>query len=83
MYPEVTWPIRRARPSLLVPPASIASNTERTFVIRVNAQRRVEWVNVTRGAQAGDLVEVIGPLRAGDRIVKRASDEIREGSEIK
>jgi membrane fusion protein (multidrug efflux system) len=83
MYPEVTWPVRRARPSLLVPPASIASNTERTFVIRVNAQRRVEWVNVTRGAQAGDLVEVIGPLRAGDRLVKRASDEIREGSEIK
>ena len=83
MYPEVNWPVRKARPSLLVPPTSIAANTERTFVIRVNAQRRAEWVNVTRGNQAGDLVEVIGPLRPGDRIVKRATDEIREGAQIK
>jgi RND family efflux transporter MFP subunit len=82
MYPEVNWPVRKARPSLLVPPSSIATNTERTFVIRVNAQQRAEWVNVTRGAQAGDLVEVIGPIHAGDRLVKRATDEIREGSQI-
>jgi membrane fusion protein (multidrug efflux system) len=83
MYPEVNWPVRKTRPSLLVPPSSIATNTERTFVIRVNAQGRAEWINVTRGAQAEDLVEVIGSLRAGDQIVKRATDEIREGAKIR
>jgi membrane fusion protein (multidrug efflux system) len=83
MYPEVNWPVRRSNPSLLVPPTSIATNTERTFVIRVNAQCRAEWVNVSRASQSGDLMEVIGPLRGGDQIVKRATDELREGTKIK
>ena len=82
MYPEVTWPIRNPRPSLLVPPASIVTTTERTFVIRV-VNGRAEWVDVSRGPAAGDLVEVHGPLRAGDQIVKRGSDEIRDGTRLK
>jgi RND family efflux transporter MFP subunit len=81
MYPEVQWPVRKPRPSVLVPPASIASSTERTFVVRANSGK-AEWVNVSRGQAAGDLVEVFGPLQEGDLIVKRATDEIREGSKL-
>src|SRR5260370_12954938 len=81
MYPEVQWPIRRARPSLLVPPTSIVTTTERTFVIRVR-DGAVEWVNVSRGALAGDLVEVFGSLQAGDTIVKHGSDELHEGTHV-
>ncbi|HYM13363.1 MAG TPA: efflux RND transporter periplasmic adaptor subunit [Bryobacterales bacterium] len=81
MYPEVTWPFKRSRPSLLVPPASIVTTTERTFVIRV-ADGTVEWVTVSRGALAGDLVEVFGPLKEGDVIVRRASDELRAGTRV-
>lgn len=81
MYAEVHWPVRRPRPSLLVPPSSVVVTTERMFVIRVRGGK-AEWVNVTRGAPAGDLVEVIGPLNPGDEIVKRASDEIREGAAV-
>jgi membrane fusion protein, multidrug efflux system len=82
MYPEVQWPVHKARPSLLVPSTSIVTTTERTFVIRVSGNR-AEWVNVTRGSQAGDAMEVYGPLQPGDRVVRRATDEIREGSELK
>ncbi|HUQ95717.1 MAG TPA: efflux RND transporter periplasmic adaptor subunit [Bryobacteraceae bacterium] len=81
MYPEVLWPFRRARASLLAPPGAVVTTTERTFVIRVN-EGKAEWVNVTKGAPAGDLVEVFGALKEGDVVVKRASDEIREGSAI-
>lgn len=81
MYPEVGWPVRKPRPSLLVPPSSVATNTERTFVIRV-ANGKAEWVNVSKGTAAGDLLEVFGPLSAGDVILKRASDEIREGTAL-
>lgn len=35
MFPEVSWPARRPRPSLFVPPMAIAMTTERSFVIRV------------------------------------------------
>jgi RND family efflux transporter MFP subunit len=81
MYPEVQWPVRRPQPSLLVPPTSIATTTERTFVIRVN-NGVAQWVNVSRGARVGDLVEVFGALKEGDTIVRRGTDEIREGSKV-
>jgi membrane fusion protein (multidrug efflux system) len=82
MYPAVTWPVRSPKPSLLVPPSSIVTTTERTFVIRVRGNK-AEWVNVSKGAAVGDLVTVVGPLQPGDTILKRASDEIREGSVVK
>lgn len=81
MYAEVDWPVWRARPSLMVPPAAVVTTTERSFVVRVK-DGRAEWVNVSKGAQAGDLVEVFGALAAGDILVRRATDEIRDGSPL-
>jgi membrane fusion protein, multidrug efflux system len=83
MYPTVMWPIKKSRASLLVPATSVVTTTERSFVIRVRDGGTVEWVPVSRGAGVGnDLVEVYGALAAGDTIVKRGSDEIREGTRI-
>src|SRR5881397_3789050 len=81
MYPEVQWPVRRPQPSLLVPPTSIVTTTERMFVIRVN-NGVAQWVNVGRGARVGDLIEVFGALKEGDTIVRRGTDEIREGAKV-
>jgi membrane fusion protein (multidrug efflux system) len=81
MYPEVQWPVRRPQPSLLVPPTSIVTTTERTFVIRVN-NGVAQWVNVGRGARVGDLIEVFGALKEGDTIVRRGTDEIRENAKV-
>ncbi len=81
MFPQVVWPVRRARPSLLVPPSAVVTTTERTFVIRDRAGR-AEWVDVTRGTPSGDLVEVFGRLEPGDRVVRRATDEIRDGAPL-
>jgi membrane fusion protein (multidrug efflux system) len=81
MYPEVSWPVRRPQASLLVPPTSIVTTTERTFVIRVK-DGVAEWVNVGRGARVGELIEVFGPLKDGDAIVRRGTDEIREGTKL-
>jgi RND family efflux transporter MFP subunit len=82
MYPAVKWPVRRSRPSLVVPKTSVVTTSERTFVIR-NQQGKAEWVNVSKGVGDGDLIEVSGNLRAGDMVVRRATDEIRDGSEIR
>jgi multidrug efflux pump subunit AcrA (membrane-fusion protein) len=81
MYAQVEWPVRVSRASLLVPPSSIVTTNERQFVIRVN-NGLAEWVSVTRGAPAGDLVEVLGPLRPGDLIVRRGTDELRQGARV-
>ena len=81
MYPEVHWPIKRPQPSLLVPPTSIVTTTERTFVIRLK-DGAAQWVNVSRGARVGDLIEVFGALKEGDTIARRGTDEIREGTKV-
>lgn len=82
MYAEVNWPARSAAPALLVPATSIVRTTERVFVIRVR-NGRAEWVDVRPGFRDGGLVQVFGDLRPGDPILKNASDEIREGAELK
>jgi len=81
MYPVVKWPSRRPRPSLLVPKTSVVTTSERTFVIR-NQNGHAEWVNVVKGASDGELIEVSGNLQAGDMVIRRATDEIREGNPI-
>ncbi len=81
MFPDVKWPVRHTRPALFVPKTSVVTTTERTFVIR-NQDGRAEWVDVKKGVAEGDLVEVLGNLEAGDRVVRRATDEIRDGTPI-
>jgi len=82
MYPTVKWPVRTPHAVLLVPKTAVVTTTERTFVIR-SRNGRAEWVDVRKGVADGDLVEVFGDLRAGDLVVRRASDEIREGTAIR
>jgi len=81
MYPSVKWPIRRARPSLLVPKTSVVTTAERTFVVR-GRNGKAEWVDVKKGAADGDLIEVMGNLEAGDKVVRRATDEMRDGAAL-
>lgn len=81
MYPKVNWPVRRSRPALLVPKTSVVTTTERTFVIRDN-NGHAQWVDVKKGAAEGDLIEVIGDLQPGDKVVRRGTDELREGAPI-
>jgi multidrug efflux pump subunit AcrA (membrane-fusion protein) len=82
MFASVAWPVRSTQPALYVPKTSVATTTERTFVIRDN-HGRAEWVDVRKGAADGELIQVIGPLEAGNRVVKRATDEIRDGSVLR
>ncbi len=78
---QVQWPVRRRGPSLLVPVASVASTTGRTFVIRVR-DGKTEWVDVKTGLNAGPLIEVFGDLRSGDEIAARGTDELRAGTAV-
>jgi RND family efflux transporter MFP subunit len=78
---QVTWPVRRAGPSLFVPSTSVASTTDRTFVVRVR-DAKTEWVNVRTGLTAGPLVEVFGDLHAGDQVASRGTDELPAGTAV-
>jgi RND family efflux transporter MFP subunit len=79
MYPEVKWPVRRVHPPLVVPTSSVVTTSERTFVIREH-DGKAQWVDVRKGPAEGGMVEVMGDLHAGDRVLKTATDEVRDGS---
>jgi membrane fusion protein, multidrug efflux system len=79
---QVRWPVGRPGPSLLVPSGSVASTTDRLFVVRIR-NGRTEWVDVKTGLASGPLVEVFGDLRPGDTIAARGTDEIRPGTEVR
>jgi membrane fusion protein (multidrug efflux system) len=78
---QARWPIRRAAPSRFVPSTSVASTTDRTFVIRVRGGK-TEWVDVRTGLTAGPLIEVFGSLSAGDDVARRGTDELRPGTDV-
>jgi membrane fusion protein, multidrug efflux system len=82
MYATVHWPVRSIGVVLFAPKSSVVTTTERKFVIR-NRNGHAEWVDVKTAATEGDLVEIIGNLKPGDMLVRRATDELREGAVIR
>ena len=78
---QVRWPVHRSKPSLFVPVSSVASTTDRTFVVRVKGAK-AEWVDVKTGLTSGALIEVFGDLHAGDAVATRGTDEIRPGADV-
>jgi membrane fusion protein (multidrug efflux system) len=82
MYPTVDWPLGVGENLLFVPVTSVVTTTERTFVI-TSGNGRAHWIDVRKGPAVGESVSVRGQIVGGQEVVKRASDEIREGMLLK
>jgi membrane fusion protein, multidrug efflux system len=78
MYPTVDWPVGSKDTDLFVPSTSVVTTTERTFVIAA-VNGHAHWIDVHRGTTAGEQVAIRGPIADGQLVVRRATDEIREG----
>ena len=81
MYPTVDWPVGAGENLLFVTSTSVVTTTERTFVIAL-VNGRAHWVDVRKGPVSGESVSVRDQISAGQEVVKRASDEIREGTPL-
>jgi len=82
MYAEVNVPLPSRDSAFIVPKTAVVTSTERVFVIKI-VNHRAAWVDVKKGFQSGDQMEVYGDLQPGDQVVKQATDEIRDGSAVK
>lgn len=82
-YAEVNLPLPSSDSSFIVPRTAVVTSTEKVFVIRVS-DNKAEWVDVKKGRESEGRIEVYSDdLRPGDNLVKVATDEIRNGSDIK
>lgn len=81
MYAEVRLPIMRSEATLFVPATSLIHSTEGVFLVRVDNETAA-WVAVQKGNSLDSLVEVFGPVKEGEKIVKFASEELRNGQPL-
>jgi membrane fusion protein (multidrug efflux system) len=82
MYAEVKIPMLSGAKSLLVPNAAIIRSTEREYVISLQ-DGKANLVNIKEGLAGHDSTEVFGNLKVDEHILLHASDEIRQGDDIK
>ena len=83
MYAEVNVPLKSHDSTFVIPKTALVQSTEKVFVVRVDAQHRAQWVDVQKGIQSKDVVEVYSKeLHLGDKLVKVATDEIRDGQPV-
>jgi RND family efflux transporter MFP subunit len=77
MYAAATLPIKAPKTSLYVPKSAVVSTAERSYVIRV-VGGKTELVDVQKGDENAGQVQVTGPLRAGDVVLKAGNEEIAD-----
>ncbi|MFC5271214.1 efflux RND transporter periplasmic adaptor subunit [Adhaeribacter terreus] len=82
MYAEVKLPLVRRHETLFVPTTSVVNSDERIFVIKT-VGNKAKWVTVEKGMTVDTLVEVFGEVKKGEKVVLRASEELRDGQAIK
>ena len=82
MVAEVSLPLPAKDSTFVVPATAIVNSTERVFVIRVDSARNAQWVDIKTGRSEGGKTEIYGNLKAGDQLIKIASEERRNGSPV-
>jgi membrane fusion protein (multidrug efflux system) len=81
MYAEVKIPMLSGAKSLLVPNSAIIRSTEHEYVIK-DSVGKASLINIKEGLASNDSTEVFGNLKAGDKILIHASDEIKQGDKV-
>ena len=67
MYAEVNIPLPASDSTFVIPKTALVSSTERVFVVRV-IDHKAQWVDVKKGREAGNQVEIYGKLNEGDAV---------------
>lgn len=81
MVAEVEMPLPAIDSLFVIPETAVLINAEGNYVIRSeNGQARK--VPIKKGRASEGRIEIYGDLHAGDHLVTKASDEIREGSAL-
>lgn len=80
---QVGLPSAASRDVVAVPRDALVLRANETFVVRVTPGDSTERVTVRTGGAQADLVEVIGDVHAGDRLVVRGGERLAPGQRVK
>jgi RND family efflux transporter MFP subunit len=80
---QVGLPSAAPREVVAVPRDALLLRANETFVVRVGADDVAQRIPVRTGAAQGELVEVIGDVHAGDRLVVRGGERLAPGQKVR
>lgn len=82
MVAEINISLPGRDSTFIVPKTAVVNSSEKVFVIKV-ADGKARWVTVKKGREVNDKVEIYGDLSPNDILLKSASEEIRDDSQVK
>jgi membrane fusion protein (multidrug efflux system) len=82
MVAEVLLPLKAQDSTFVVPKSAVINTAEGIYVIRVK-DNRTQRVTVKKGRETAESVEIFGELTANEKLVKAASEELKDGTDIK
>lgn len=82
MVAEVLLPLNAKDSTFVVPKSAVVSSSEGIFVLKVQDHKTLR-TKVQKGREFEDRVEVFGEIEPNTVLVKIASEEIKDGTEIK
>jgi membrane fusion protein (multidrug efflux system) len=81
MVAEVLLPLNAKDSTFVVPKSAVVSSAEGLFVIKV-VNHKATRVDIKKGREIDDKIEIFGDLNPKDKLVKIASEETKEGDII-
>ncbi len=78
---EVTVPLSKTDSSFVVPVSAIITTSQGSHVIKVEEGKAV-WIPVNKGRESNSRIELFAELEVNDRLITKASEEIRQGSNV-
>lgn len=79
---EVGLPTAAPRLVVAVPRDALVLRNEDTWIYRINRDGVAERLSVSTGIGIGEFVEVVGEIAAGDKVVVRGAETLREGQAV-
>ena len=70
------------RSVVAVPRDAVVLRPEGDFVLRVTAEGKAERLAVATGPEVGELVEVTGGVKPGDRLIVRGGERVEAGQAV-
>lgn len=79
---RVTIPTAESREVLAVPRDALVLRGSGTAVFIIDDEGTARRATVSTGIGQGDWIEVVGPVQAGDRVVIRGNERLRDGQTV-
>ncbi|MEW6989864.1 efflux RND transporter periplasmic adaptor subunit [Colwelliaceae bacterium 6441] len=72
----------KSKQVLAVPRDSLVLRRNETSIFIVDSENKAQQITVAIGISEGELIEVIGEIKAGDQVIIRGAERLRSGQQV-